>query len=651
MMSRTRLLLAVSAAAAAVVSLMAAGPAVAGESEQKLIAVLQSDAPPQEKAITCKRLAVCGTAAAVPALAPLLEDATLASWARIALEAIPDPAVDEALRAAMGKLQGRLLVGVINSIARRRDAKAVEALAAKLKDADAEVASAAAAALGHIGGAEAAKALEPLLATAPAGVRSDVAEGCVLCAERFLAEGKADEAAKLYDTVRSANVSKQRTREAIRGAILARKAAGVPMLAEMLRSKDKELFSVGLHVARELPGPEATDAVAAELAQAAVERQVPLLLAIADRADPKAFPAVLQAAKSGPAPVRIVAMSVLERIGNASCIPVLLEAALDADAVVADTAKATLGRLPGQEADAAVLSGLPQATGKKLQVLVGLAGVRRLAAALPAIVKSAEDADAGVRAAAVDALGAMGGEAQAADLVKILQKGQDPKDQPGIEKALMAISARVGAACVRHLNPLATSEDRSVRAIALRALVCAGGPDALAIVTAALSGGDEASQAEAVRTLSTWPNRWPEDVAVMEPLLAVAKSDRKMAQKILAVRGYVQCVQGATKLPEDQKLAKVKDILPALTRPEEKRLAVAALGALSTPGALEALAALAADTSVAEEACAAIVHFAGKKDLKGVSKEQLRSALQTAAEKAKAGATRREAEKRLKALK
>ena len=102
------------------------------EREGKLIGILESNAPPQDKAIPCRQLAICGTKAAVPALAALLADKDLASWARIALEAIPDPASDAALREAMGKLQGKLLIGVINSIGVRRDPKAVEALVQKL---------------------------------------------------------------------------------------------------------------------------------------------------------------------------------------------------------------------------------------------------------------------------------------------------------------------------------------------------------------------------------------------------------------------------------------------------------------------------------------------------------------------------------------
>ncbi|HPM82244.1 MAG TPA: HEAT repeat domain-containing protein, partial [Candidatus Anammoximicrobium sp.] len=231
------LALAVAVVATAGRSARAADEKKAAEDPQRpLIDVLQSDAPKAEKAITCKRLAIYGTGDAVPALAPLLADEELASWARIALEAIPDPAADAALREALGKLQGRLLIGAINSIGVRRDAKAVDGLTQRLKDADAEVASAAAAALGRIGDAAATRTLEQALTGAAATIRSAVAEGCILCAERRLAEGKTKEAADLYDQVRQAEVPKQRMLEATRGAILARGSAGVPLLVEQLRS-------------------------------------------------------------------------------------------------------------------------------------------------------------------------------------------------------------------------------------------------------------------------------------------------------------------------------------------------------------------------------------------------------------------------------
>src|SRR5579862_8226042 len=91
--------------AAAISAPLFSTPANAAEppKEQDLIGVLQSDSPPQDKAITCKKLAVYGSKEAVPALAALLTNPELSSWARIALEAIPGPESDEALRSALSK--------------------------------------------------------------------------------------------------------------------------------------------------------------------------------------------------------------------------------------------------------------------------------------------------------------------------------------------------------------------------------------------------------------------------------------------------------------------------------------------------------------------------------------------------------------------
>ena len=51
------------------------GPNTSPEKEKELLAVLRSDAPAAEKAITCKLLAIHGSSAAVPDLARLLPDA------------------------------------------------------------------------------------------------------------------------------------------------------------------------------------------------------------------------------------------------------------------------------------------------------------------------------------------------------------------------------------------------------------------------------------------------------------------------------------------------------------------------------------------------------------------------------------------------
>ena len=616
--------------------------------ERALISLLRSNAPPAEKAVACKQLAIYGSKDAVPALAPLLSDPHLASWARIALEAIPGPAPEAALRSAMGKLQGNLLVGVINSIAVRRDSKAVSGLVKKLKAADADVASAAAVALGRIGGDKAAKALSQSLASVPAAVRPAVAEGCVLCAEQLLAQGKPSDAIKLYDTVRVAPVPRQKMLEATRGAILARQSAGLPLLLEQLRSPDKALFGIGLRTARELPGRAVTEALAAELPRTTPDRQSFLLLALADRTDDAVLPAVLAAAGSGPQKLRLTAVGILDRLGNPASVPVLLTAAADSDADLPQAALAALARLSGNEVDAILMERLPASIGKARQVLILLAGQRHLEGALPLIVPSGEDPDAGVRAAAVQAIGILGDDKQVAGLAKLLQSTQSTKERADIEMALLAISGRTGARAVPSLLPLAQDSDSAVRIIALRVLASAGGPDALTAVKSAVDDKDGSVQDEAVRTLSTWPNNWPEDSGVAEPLLALAGSGGKTSRQVLALRGYLQYVQGDKQLKDDDKVSKVTDVLALLQRPEEKRLAIAAIGGIPNARALELLATFAAELAIAEDASSAIVKLAGGK-LPGVSKEQRQKALQAAVENSTSAETKKKAGELLKA--
>jgi len=102
------------------------------------------------KAKACQRLAVTGDRTATQALAALLSHPELSHYARFALEPMRDPSADDALRAALNLVKGKLLVGIVNSIGLRRDAKAIGVLARLRQDPDADVARAAEVALARI---------------------------------------------------------------------------------------------------------------------------------------------------------------------------------------------------------------------------------------------------------------------------------------------------------------------------------------------------------------------------------------------------------------------------------------------------------------------------------------------------------------------
>jgi len=545
--------------------------------EAQLIGVLQSDAAPAEKAKACKALALCGTGEAVPALAALLSDEHLASWARIALEAIPGPAPDDALRQSLGALRGNLLVGAINSLGARKDPKAVEPLAGLLRGTDADTAAAAAVALGRIGRPEAIPPLKRALSDGFVTVRSAAAEGCILCAEKWEQSpggGHRENAIELYDAVLKADVPKPRILEATRGAILARGADGIPMLLEQLRSPDRDRLHIGLSAARELPGVEATDALLAELDRATPDRQGLILLALADRGDRKILSKVLETARNGATPARIAAMRVLLRMGNVHCVPVLLDGAAADEALVAKTAMTVLEELPGAAVDADLSARLPKAEGRLRLALLELAGLRCLKDALPELLKAADDADDAVRAAGLTALGAVVEMPGLAFLIERTANPPRPSDAKPAEAALRAACTRMPdrEACAAVLAGRLTESPAAAKKAFLSILTEMGGQKALETVAAAARDASDAElQDAASRLLGEWMS-----VDAAPVLLELARSAPEERYQIRALRGYIRIAR-QLELPAEDRVAMCGEALKVCRRDNERNLAIEVL--------------------------------------------------------------------------
>ncbi len=190
----------------------------AKKQEADLIAVLQSNAPLKEKADACRELGRIGTKNSIAPLVALLGDKKLSHMARYGLETNPDPAVDEALRDALGALKGLPLVGAIGSVGVRRDTRAVKLLVKLLQNDDAIVARAAARALGNIGNAAAAKAIDAALDKVPAASKLDFCEGLFRCAEAMAAQGNNKRALAIYDRLSSIKEPHQVHTGAVNGA-------------------------------------------------------------------------------------------------------------------------------------------------------------------------------------------------------------------------------------------------------------------------------------------------------------------------------------------------------------------------------------------------------------------------------------------------
>ena len=584
-------------------------PPATKEQEAKLIAVLTSDAPQKEKVDACRQLAVIGTKDAIPPLATLLADEKLSHMARYALEPIPDPAVDEALRDALGKLKGRPLVGVITSVGVRHDAKAVPALGKMLRDPDADVAQAAGRALGSIGNSAAAKTLRVALLNAPAANQLAFCEGLLRCAEALAAKGQRDQAVAIYDQLRGLKEPHQVRTGAVRGAILARGKEGLALLREYLRSDDYILFSAAVQAAQELPKDKVvTEVLTAELGKLPADNQILVIQTLGKRADPAALPALFALAKSSEKSVRLAAIRAMPQIGDASAVPVLVGLFADADRQISETAKESLAGLPGEQTDAAIMAMFNSNDTNQRLTALDLIGSRRMTASVPALLKAASEADPKIRPAALKKLGELGGPAELPAILELLMRLKESQDLSAAEQAVSAILAKVDSpqSYADKLIGLLAQAQAAQKSVLLRILSTIGGENSLNAVRAAVNDADAEVRATAIRALSGWKGA---DAA--PDLLVLAKTSSDPAQKIAALRGYIGLVRDES-LSTEKKLAMCKEAAALIQRDEEKKLLLGVLGQVPAVEALSMAMAHLDNAATKDEAAFAAVAIAEK---------------------------------------
>ncbi|MGD0093266.1 MAG: HEAT repeat domain-containing protein [Planctomycetota bacterium] len=616
-----------------------------GEREAKALAVLKSNAEVLQKTDACRELALVGTAEAVPALAALLSDEKLSGAARFGLEQIGGTAVDEALRTALGNLKGTQQVGVIDSLGARRDSKAVDALAGLLKDADAQVAQAAARALGTIGTEEAAKGLGAALAGAQGANQMAVCEGLFRCAEAASARGQADKAIAIYDSVRAlAQMPHQVRTAAWRGTILMRKNEGLPLLMEAAHSGNPGLVMAAARIALEADSGVAK-LLSEELGKMPPERQVLFAGVLGQRGDAAALPALLSLAKAGDKTARVAALKAASEIGDVSAAATMLELLKDPEAAVAQAAGAGLAGLRGADVDDAVIKALGTSDQGLRPKLLEIVGKRRMMTALPVLSQMMDAADEGVRLPAITTYGELAGMPELPGLLAKLAANTRASEIAALEKAIGAIcsSAENPSACVPELVAALGKAAPEAKPALLRTLRVAGGADALKAVRAAVDDGNKEVHAAAVRVLSEWKSA--EAVPV---LLELAKSAAEPVDRILALRGCLG-MAAQREIAAEARLALCREAAPLIQRPEEKRLLLAAVSSLAAPQALDLIVPYLEDAGVKQEAILAILSIAEKRAKKQYVSET-KAALEKVLKSAPDNAAAKRAEKLLTQL-
>jgi len=183
--------------------------------EAALIDVLKSDAKYAGKQYAARELSIIGTEQSVPVLSGMLTNQEYSDMARYALERIPGEAVNKALLAALPKAEGKAKIGIVNSLGERGCAAATAEIAKCVEGSDKTLCGAAISALGKIGSADAASALDKALQSVPEDQKTLVYDALLKAAEKMMTKSDRTGALKIYR-----NLNKEGVPQLIRTAAL-----------------------------------------------------------------------------------------------------------------------------------------------------------------------------------------------------------------------------------------------------------------------------------------------------------------------------------------------------------------------------------------------------------------------------------------------
>ena len=590
----------------------------ADSDEEQSIAVLQSDATLQQKDAACAQLKHIGTVRSVPALAALLADEQLSHSARYALESMPLPEAGRALIGALDKTAGLTRVGIITSLGYRRELAALPALAKLVSDNDPQIASAAAVALGKIGGAEAANTLKAARAGAPAPVQPSIADGLLRCAAHFLKKGAmhsphalpADEdtaaASEIYQSLLHSKEPRLRT-AAAHGLIVSSGKDAAATAQKMLLGDDPFCRMAALQLIARIPGEVATKLFAESLPSLPADIQVAVIEALRQRGDAAAVPALVPATKASSDAVRIAALRALGAIGDASVIAPLAETAAGTKGGEQEAARDALDLLRGKGISKAMLAHLTKAAPEVQTELILSLGRRKETSAVPTLLKLAGSSSESQRAASLQSLALTADEGVVNDLVGLLVKAGTDGERDAIEKTLLTICVRSKHSEVCAASVLKSEKTAAVpvRCALLRVLGRVAGNESLQELRTATRDSDPAIQDAAIRSLADAGR-----LDAMPDLLALAKDAPTLPHRVLALRGYWHAVSLADKCAAAERLKMCETGLAASPRPDEKRLGLTELAKIPDVGAFKLAEPFLADAAVRAEAASAIVQIA-----------------------------------------
>ncbi len=577
-----------------------ASPEIKSEAERMMTDFLQSDASLAGKQSVCYFLSPIATGKSIPALTSLLDEKTTSEMALSAIEMIPDVSVDKILRDHLKTADDELKAWIIQSIAIRKDPKAIKLLEDHAYSADPLISSSAIDALGAIGNTQAAKTLGKLFLHLSPPLKWQVADQYLVAADHLHRSGDEKICFTIYEEVYDTDPPLSIKMAALQGMLQDPIIRAEAMFLNILITKDLRLIRATMPVLRDYPGDLDFNEFEKIYKELSAEVQKLLMIAFSERHEMAIRPLALHALDNEDLEYRMAGFLSLANIGYPEDVLTFAQKAAQASGNEKEYARKCLYELKDQQTNRIILEAIPEASTDEQVELIRSVGERNIREGVTLLLEYAHSPERSIRLEAIRSLGAIGDPVILDDLIGLLQSAPGRAERNELVKTLTLVANKKTSIAKRTDELLAAIphiQDEETLIPMIEVLGNIGNDEALPVLRKFLYDPNTETQYATIKALSVWPN----DAPVMD-LKELIENSEDIKKHTLALQGYIQLLSQSASLDPDRKIHAYRQAFEIAINPEEKKMILSAVGKSGSVQGLEMAGGLLKEKDLQQEA-------------------------------------------------
>jgi len=584
----------------------------------KLALFLNDETTLAGRQFVCLQLRFVGTSAQVPVLAKYLNRTEDFDHARMALQMIPGEESLIPLRETLKTMKGKMLVGIIESLAAREDRKSVPEWKKFIESEDRSVAAIAVAALGAFD-----TEIETLMNINAPDLEQARLSALLRIAHRLRAAGNTTKAGDIFSKLSARQVPIVFRRSSLEGqlnilSVLDRNETVYQWLFE----DDVEKNRVAASHMKVLSATQFEE-LSSKFDELPSQTQIVFLEIATEHLAGQTMETLRKMLEHGNNSERLAALRTIGSRGDVAVIPILLTILKENDNILQTAVKEALLQLPRSVVSSALLAVIDQP--ELRQNVLDMLGAMKCYEAIDPLILLAHSEDATVFTPVIAALGQIC-DPDDSDIPRMLTlylSSRPGVHREQVERSLVMI-------CEKHPDPgtrvtillhcLENEKGELPTPILVTTLPLLGrlGNWKIAEMVLPLLDSDQPDlRRSAIRALCNWPNADYHGV-----LWNIVQESPASEYVRWALRAYIRVVTLKSDRPESETLAMLQKAMQKANDDADKQWCLSRCSTIRTMESVEWIAGYLDDPVLAQTACAAIAELAHHRFLREPNKER-----------------------------